>query len=226
MHLRRRLRRPALLATVLVATASMTLLQAGSAFAASGTYGANWQMNEKKGPMLDSSGNHNNSKRIMAGITRDGFSYHFSGLGSVIVPNRQSLQPGNRSFQMSARVSLDQTGDQNFFQKGGLSATLGQYKIEISGTHVHCRIAGTTGVASIWFWGVGKSMIHKYHTITCTKYPDHVTASFDKWTKTVKVAVGSVTTPRNVTIGGKGSGCGTDCDYLTGNIDWATLTYL
>jgi hypothetical protein len=221
-------RRP--LSVIAAAGTALTLtvlpvLVATSTASAATTYGANWQMNERGGKMLDSSGNKNNSLRIGPGITRDGRAYHFTGLGSIIVKTSSTLQPGSRSFQVAASVHLNATGDQNFVQKGGLSETLGQWKIEISGTHAHCRIAGTTGVASIWFWGVGKAMEKGYHTFTCAKYPDHVTATFDKQTKTQVIAVGTVTTPRNVTIGGKGPNCGTDCDYLNGDIDWATLTY-
>jgi hypothetical protein len=190
--------------------------------------GANWQMNETSGRMLDSSGNHNNSTKIMPGITRDGASYHFVGTGSVIVKSSPSLQPGTRPFSISAAIHLDSWGHgQNFFQKGGLSETRGQYKIEISGKHVHCRIAGTKGVASLWLWGK-YSVLHSpgFHTVTCTRTADSVTLTLGRSSVTQKVDVGSVTTPRNVTIGGKGWGCGDDCDYLHGNIDWARLTYL
>ena len=216
-------RRP--LSVIAVAGAAVTALAFTSPASATTTYGANWQMNETKGQMLDSSGNGNNSIRIGPGITRNGSYYHFTGLGSIVVPTSSSLQPLDRNFSVAASVHLDATGDQNFVQKGGKSDTLGQWKLEISGTHVHCRIAGTTGVASIWFWGVGPSMEKGFHTITCTKYADHVTATFDNQTKTQVVSVGTVSTPRNVTVGGKGPNCGTDCDYTTGDIDWATLSY-
>jgi len=216
-------RRP--LSVIAVVGAAVTALAFTSPASATTTYGGNWQMNEKTGQMLDSSGNQNNSIRIGPGITRNGTYYHFTGLGSIIVKTSATLQPGDRDFQVAASVHLDATGDQNFIQKGGLSDTLGQWKLEISGTHAHCRIAGTTGVASIWFWGVGPQLEKGFHTFTCTKYADHVIATLDKQTKTQTIAVGTVTTPRNVTIGGKGPNCGTDCDYTTGDIDWATLTY-
>jgi hypothetical protein len=40
------------------------------------------------------------------------------------------------------------------------------------------------------------------------------------------VATGNVTTPRNATMGGKGQGCSTNCDYTRGFINYATLQYL
>lgn len=198
-----------------------------------------YQMNDKTGQMVDSSPNHVNSIKIMPGITRNGVSYHFNGTGSVIVPNKPAAQAGLRNFKVTVQVHLDPlpacTNDacsQNFFQKGGLSTTKGQWKLEMSGIHVHCRIFGSLGEASVWYFGVGKQLTTNspsyWHTLTCARIGNVVTLTVDgKKTKNSvqTVATGNVTTTRNVTLGGKGTGCGTDCDYMRGYMNYAMLDY-
>ena len=223
---------------------------AGAASAATGepdcsTMALCYLMNETTGPMIDSSPNHVNSIKIMQGITRDGSAYHFSGVGSVIVPNSPVAQVGTRDFIATVQLHLDplpvcENGacDMNFFQKGGFNdnPAFGQWKVEMSGTHVHCRIFGDQGEASVWYFGIGQKLTQGtpgtpgyWHTITCQRVGDKVTLSVDG--KTTKnsvetVATGNVTTPRNVTVGGKGQGCGTNCDYTRGYLNYATLQYL
>ena len=196
-------------------------------------------------PMLDSSPNHVNSIKIMQGITRDGSAYHFSGVGSVIAPNAPAAQVGTRDFIVTVQLHLDPLPscangacDMNFFQKGGCNANpaFGQWKVEMSGIHVHCRIFGDQGEASVWYFGIGQKLTQGapgtpgyWHTITCQRVGNQVTLSVDgKTTKnSVKTAAtGNVTTPRNVTVGGKGQGCGTNCDYTRGFMNFATLQYL
>jgi hypothetical protein len=196
-----------------------------------------------KTPALDSSPNHVNSIKIMPGITRDGSSYHFVGTGSVIAPNKPAAQVGTRDFKITVQLHLDPlpvpcsegSCSQNFFQKGGynLDPAHGQWKLEMSGTHVHCRIFGDGGEASVWYFGVGKNLTTgtgaKYwHTLTCSRIGDQVLLTVDgKHTNNSKetITTGNVVNPRNVTIGGKGQGCGTDCDYTRGYINYATLQY-
>jgi hypothetical protein len=196
-------------------------------------------------PMLDSSPNHLNSIKIMPGITRDGSSYYFSKTGSVIAPNKPAAQVGTRNFIITVQLHLDPlpqpcsegSCSQNFFQKGGfnIDPSHGQWKLEMSGTHVHCRIFGDQGEASVWYFGVGKSLTagsgsSYWHTLTCSRIGNQVKLTVDgkstnnSWNK--NVLTGNVVNPRNVTIGGKGQGCGTDCDYTQGFINFATLQYL
>jgi hypothetical protein len=214
-------------------------------------YGLCYRMDEPtsngltpKTQMIDSSPNHVNSIKIMPGISRDGSAYKFVGTGSVIAPNKPAAQVGTRDFIITVQLHLDPlpvpctegSCSQNFFQKGGfnIDPSHGQWKLEMSGTHVHCRIFGDQGEASVWYFGVGKSLTtgtgSKYwHTLTCSRIGDQVMLTVDgKHTKnSVRTApTGNVVNPRNVTIGGKGQGCGTDCDYTRGLINYATLKYL
>lgn len=192
-------------------------------------------------PMIDSSPNHVNSIKIMQGITRDGSSYHFNKLGSVIAPNKPAAQVGTRDFKITVQLHLDTlvkpcaagSCSQNFFQKGGfnLDPAHGQWKLEMSGTHVHCRIFGDQGEASLWIWNVGDSLTKGtgatyWHTLTCSRVGTSVTLTVDGKHVTKTFTTGNVVNTRNVTIGGKGQGCGTDCDYTQGFINFATLQYL
>jgi hypothetical protein len=88
----------------------------------------------------------------------------FHSLAQQLPSSGQDAELRDRNFEVAASVHFDATGDQNFVQMGGLSDTFGRWKVEIFGTQVHCRIAGTTGVASIWFWGVGPPMEKGFHT--------------------------------------------------------------
>lgn len=231
----------------------MTVGGVGSANAAASTgeptvaqcsaYALCYLMNEPKSsapktPMLDSSPNHLNSIKIMPGITRDGSSYHFGGTGSVILPNKPPAQVGTRNFVITVQLHLDplppcaqDSCSQNFFQKGGynIDPAHGQWKLEMSGTHVHCRIFGDQGEASIWFFGVGNQLASNtpsyWHTLSCSREGTTIKLTVDGKTKTKTFTTGNVVNSRNVLIGGKGQGCGTDCDYTRGFINYATLQY-
>lgn len=185
---------------------------------------ANWQMNEKTGPMKDSSGNGNNSS-MLTGVTRNGSTYHFAGAGRVVVPTSASLVPGSKNFTLTARIHLTTTeGGQNFVQKNTYSQSGTQLKLEASGKHLHCRVAGNSAIASVWGWGAAPTLLNGFHTISCIKTATSVTLKLDNRSWTQQVAVGTVTTTAPMTVGGKYP-CKSDCDYTHGDIDWVTYTY-
>jgi hypothetical protein len=192
--------------------------------ASAATTAASWQLNERSGQMLDSSGNGNNSASVGAGISRTGSVYAFTGKGRVVVPNAPSLIPGSRSFTITARLHLTAIADQNFVQKNTYSTSGTQLKLEASGKHLHCRVAGNSGVASVWGWNAAPTLLSGYHTISCSKTATSVTLRMDGTSWTQKISVGSVTTTAPMTIGGKYP-CKSDCDFTTGDIDWVTYTY-
>src|SRR5689334_9334377 len=102
---------------LVLAVAAMSVVGLTGIASASSTYGADWQMNETTGPMIDSSGNHNNSTIIEPGVTRDGSVYHFDN-GRVEVPSSPSDTPGARDFTLTARIHLDEIVSMNYVQKG------------------------------------------------------------------------------------------------------------
>ncbi len=207
-----------------LATAGLTFLCFSSP-ASGAAFGASWQMNELSGPMLDSSGNGNNSSSIGAGITQNGSSYHFSGIGNVLVPSSASLVPGAQPFTLTVRLHLDKIADENFVQKNTHNVG-NQIKLETSGKHLHCRVAGSTGVASVWGFGASPTLLSGFHTVSCSKTDTSVTLTLDRRSWTQNIAVGNVNTKAPFTIGGK-SPClhpPTGCDYTFGSIDYVTLT--
>jgi hypothetical protein len=193
--------------------------------ASAATTAGSWQLNEKTGPAKDSSGNGNASKSIGAGITRNGATYTFTGKGSVVIPSAPILVAGSRNFTITTRVHLTKTGDENFFQKGGYNQTGTQWKLEISGNHLHCRVAGNQGVASVWAWGKAPALLSGFHTISCTKTATSVTLKLDAKSWTQKIAVGAINNTLPVSIGGKTNCKPAQCDFTSGSIDYATLQY-
>lgn len=208
----------------LLALPALGIIAVASPATAAGSTAANWQMNETTGPMMDSSGNGNNSS-MMSGVTRNGSTYHFAGKGRVVVPNSTSLIPGSRDFTLTARLHLTQVGGgQNFVQKNTYSQSGTQIKLEISGKHLHCRVAGNSAVASVWGWGAAPTLLTGFHTVSCVKTATSVTLKLDNKSWTQHVAVGTITTKAPMTVGGKYP-CSRDCDYTFGDFDWVTYTY-
>ena len=207
----------------LLALPTVAALALATPASAAGSTAANWQMNEKSGPMRDSSGHGNNSSGMM-NVTRNGKVYHFAGSGRVVVPNSNSLIPYARNFTITARIHLTKVADQNFVQKNTYSNRGTQLKLESSGKHLHCRVAGTNGVASVWGWGAAPTLLNGFHTLSCIKTATSVTLKLDNRTWTKKISVGKVTTRAPMSIGGKYP-CKRDCDFTYGDIDWVKYTY-
>lgn len=224
---------PVILAGVVAMMSGMLTVGAvGPAHAATLTYGANWQMNETTGPMIDSSGNGNDSTIIEAGVTRDGSVYHFAR-GRVIVPSHPSTTPGSRDFTLTARIHLESNSSgENWVQKNTFSQHGQQIKIENSGKHIHCRIAGSLGVASVWGFGKSAVLLNGYHTVSCSKTATAVQLRLDgHLVHQQLIAVGNVTTTARWSLGGKDPCLHPNqpepagCDFLQGSLDWVTLTY-
>src|ERR687897_335245 len=70
--------------------------------------GADWQMNETSGQMIDSSGNNNNG--TPKDVVRTGSAYVFNGSTSyVAVPDSDSLDPQGKDITPSAGVTVTDT---------------------------------------------------------------------------------------------------------------------
>src|SRR5215210_5630933 len=96
--------------------------------------GADWQMVETSGQMLDASGNNNNGTPKDVGQT--GSAYVFNGSTSyVLVPDSDSLDPKGKDITLRARVKITDTpmdDDSYDIVRKGLAGTPGgDYKMEI-----------------------------------------------------------------------------------------------
>ena len=90
---------------VLSATVIVVLLLAAPSYADVLLTGADWQMNETSGQMIDSSGNNNDGDPTDVG--QRGSGYDFNGSTSyVLVPDSDSLDPEESDITLSARVKV------------------------------------------------------------------------------------------------------------------------
>jgi hypothetical protein len=216
---------------VVLAVIALSVIGLTGTATASSTYGADWQMNDTTGPMIDSSGNNNNSTIIEPGVMRDGSVYRFDK-GRVEVPSSPSDTPGSRDFTLTARIHLDTIVSMNYVQKNTYSLTGQEIKIENSGKHLHCRVAGSLGVASVWGFGKAPILLNGYHTVACKKTSTAVQLFLDgHLVHQVVMNVGNLTTTARWSFGGKdpclhpGAPDPAGCDFLLGSMDWVTLTY-
>src|SRR5215204_6318436 len=90
---------------VLSATVIVVLLLAAPSYADVLLTGADWQMNETSGQMIDSSGNNNNGDPT--DVRQRGSRYVFNGSTSyVLLPDSDSLDPQEKDITLRARVKV------------------------------------------------------------------------------------------------------------------------
>jgi len=184
-------------------------------------FGASWQMNEKTGAAVDSSGNQNNGT-LHGGIVRTGSGYHFDGSsGYVSVPNSASLNPGSGNITLTAKFTLDSAPasgkDYDLVRKGLAGTKGGDYKMEVlaSGKAL-CRFHGTTAAVLQGGTNLGNGT----HTVSCIKAADQVRLVVDGSTKASQsVHVGSISNNQPVILAAKPGD-----DYTSGLIDDVSLT--
>ena len=209
---------------LLTMTAAVPLaLHPAMAVAANGS-GADWEMNEPPGAtvMHDSAG-VDNSAPIKPGVIPEGAFYHFTGQNGLAVPNNAELNPGTRDFDIY--VTYRQTShraQQSLIQKGRWNQAGGQYKVNIDGTAINCRIA------NLWNTVHRNLAVNTWHTIGCLKRSDRTILTIDgKVARTLMVpgGFGPISTNVPVEIGGKSVCPGGDCDRFVGDLDKVTLSY-
>jgi hypothetical protein len=195
------------------------LAPAGAAQAAG--FGASWQMNEKTGAAVDSSGN-GNTGTLHGGIVRTGTGYHFNGsTGYVSVPNSASLNPGSGSITLTARFTLDSPPasghDYDLVRKGLAGTKGGEYKMEVLGSgKASCRFVGTSGVTVTGGPNVGTGT----HTVKCVKTSSTVTLIVDGVNSaSKKVSLGPISNTQPVDLGAKPGD-----DWTKGLVDFITIT--
>jgi hypothetical protein len=201
-----------------VAALGAMAMPVGAAQAAA--FGASWQMNEKTGAAVDSSGNGNNGT-LHGGIVRTGSGYHFDGSGYVSVPNSASLNPGSGNITLTAKFTLDSAPasgkDYDLVRKGLAGTKGGDYKMEVlSSGKALCLFRGTNGVSVTGGSNLGTGT----HTVKCAKTSSAVTLIVDGSTKARKsAAAGSISNTSSVFLGAKPGD-----DWTKGLVDFITIT--
>ena len=171
---------------------------------------ADWRMNERSGPMIDSSRHHNNGSP--KGVVRTGSTYRFNGSTSrVAVRDDKSLDPaaGNITLRASVKVTGGAMDDDSYdiVRKGLVTTPGGDYKMEIIRTsnstvgRLHCLFKGTGGTVS----KVARPDIvdGRWHTLACTKTSNSVVAKVGKNSYTQRGSAGSISNSKGVLVGAK-----------------------
>jgi Concanavalin A-like lectin/glucanases superfamily len=172
--------------------------------------GADWQMVETSGQMLDSSGNNNNGDPT--DVRQRGSRYGFNGSTSyVLVPESDSLDPEESDITLRAGLKVTDTpmdDDSYDIVRKGLSATPGgDYKMEIKRAadptvgKLHCLFKGDEGMVD----KVARRDIvdGEWHTLECIKTSTSVVARVDGSVSTKAGSAGSISNPTNVMVGAK-----------------------
>jgi hypothetical protein len=184
-------------------------------------FGASWQMNEKTGVAVDSSGNGNNGT-LHSGIVRTGSGYRFDGSsGYVSVPNSSSLNPGSANITLTVKFTLDSAPasgkDYDLVRKGLAGTKGGDYKMEVlSSGKALCLFRGTNGVSVTGGSNLGTGT----HTVKCVKTSSAVKLIVDGSTKASKsAAAGAISNTSSVFLGAKPGD-----DWTKGLVDFITIT--
>jgi len=197
---------------VLSATVIVVLLLAAPSYAdVLLTTGADWQMNETSGQMIDSSGNNNDGDPKDVG--QRGSRYGFNGSTSyVAVPDSDSLDPEESDITLSAGVKVtDKPMDDDSYdivRKGLVTTSGGDYKMEIKRTanpavgKLHCLFKGDGGTVDI---EARQDIVDgNWHTLECIKTSTSVVAKVDgKSVSTKAGSAGSISNGSEVLVGAK-----------------------
>jgi hypothetical protein len=175
--------------------------------------GADWQMNETSGQMIDSSGNGHNGDPT--DVRRTGSKYVFNGSTSyVAVPDvLDGLDPAEKDITLRARIRVtDVPMDDDSYdivRKGLSGRPGGDYKMEIKSS----RSDPTVGKLNCLFQGSGGTVNKvsrrdivdgEWHTLECIKTSTSVVAKVDGRRGSTKAgSAGSISNPTNVLVGAK-----------------------
>jgi hypothetical protein len=196
---------------LLSATVIVVLLLAAPSYADVLLTGADWQMNETSGQMIDSSGNNNNGDPT--DVRQTGSRYVFNGSTSyVLLPDAGSLDPQGKDIKLTARIRVNgQALDDDSYdivRKGLAGRPGGDYKMEIKRAadptvgKLHCLFKGDGGTVD----KVARRDIvdGNRHTLECIKTSTSVVARVDGKSGGTKAgSAGSIANPTNVMVGAK-----------------------
>src|SRR5215207_8839552 len=194
---------------LLSATVIVVLLLAAPSYADVLLTGADWQMNETSGQMIDSSGNNNGDP---TDVRQRGSRYVFNGSTSyVLVPDSDSLDPQEKDITLRAGVKVtDAPMDDDSYdivRKGLAGRPGGDYKMEIKRAadptvgKLHCLFKGDGGTVD----KVARRDIvdGNWHTLECIKTSTSVVASVDGSGSTKAGSAGSISNASEVLVGAK-----------------------
>jgi hypothetical protein len=189
--------------------ATLVVLMAAPAWAALPTV-ADWRMNERSGPMIDSSRKNNDGDPT--NVVQTGSTYVFNGSTSrVAVPDADSLDPEGKDITLKASVKIPNApmdDDSYDVVRKGLSGTPGgDYKMEIKRTsdptvgRLHCSFKGAKGIVDV---EAPHDVVNgKWHTLGCAKTDNSVVARVDGKSYTQRGSAGSISNSKEVLVGAK-----------------------
>src|SRR5215211_1960807 len=206
---------------LLSATVIVVLLLAAPSYADVLLTGADWQMNETSGQMIDSSGNNNGTP---TDVRQRGSRYVFNGSTSyVLVPDSDSLDPEEKDITLRAGVKVtDAPMDDDSYdivRKGLSGSPGGDYKMEIKRAadptvgKLHCLFKGDGGT-------VDKVARHdivdgEWHTLECIKTSTSVVARVDGRSGSTKAgSAGSISNASEVLVEPKRQSRSTMCSTV------------
>ena len=186
-----------------------------------------WHMNETSGQMIDSGAAPANSGTLSStGVTRgaagvSGTGYSFTK-GMVTVPDEASLSPGtaNVTITLSASpTSLPTSGDFDMIRKGDSPSQM--YKMEVlqSGALL-CGFRGSASSSSVTSTAT-IAPNSGYHTLTCRKTTNQISATIDGSTTTKSINIGAISNTAPVVIGAHTG----NFDFYKGLMDEVSLTF-
>ncbi len=196
--------------SVVVAGMIMASMASTPAWAVLLAKAADWRMNERSGPMIDSSPHHNNG--TPSHVVRTGSHYVFNGRTSrVVVPDHASLDPAGKAITLraSVRVNGASMDDDSYdiVRKGFVTTPGGDYKMEIKRTSgptvgkLHCLFKGSRGTVSSL---AGPDIVDgRWHTLACIKRSNSVVAKVDGRSYTRTGSAGSIANSSSVMVGAK-----------------------
>ncbi len=217
--------------TVLVlASMALAMLAAGGvAWAMPLVKVADWRMNERSGPMIDSSGKRNVGSPQH--VVRTGSTYRFNGSTSrVPVPDDNSLDPAKKAITLVARLRVagKRLDDDSYdvVRKGVFTTPGGYYKMEIYRTsnpavgRLHCFFKGTGGTAEKF---ASPDIVDgRWHTLRCTKTSTSVVARVDGRSFTKRDSAGSISNASRIMVGAKQVKPRPD-DMFDGSMDFVSI---
>ena len=197
--------------SVFVVVAGMIVASMASPAWAVPLKGAELQMNETSGQMIDSSGNNNNGDPT--DVRQMGSRYVFNGSTShVLVPDSDSLDPQGKDITLRARVKVTDTpmddDSYDIVRKGLSGSPGGDYKMEIKRAadptvgKLHCLFKGDGGTVDK---EARRDIVDgNQHTLECIKTSTSVVARVDGKSGGTKAgSAGSISNPTNVLVGAK-----------------------